>query len=217
MSTWTHSMDPIQGNSVLFGDYSWFLLDHANSHQGTHRRCWECFVAIFCQIPQCILLYRYWKFDLEWDIMLLIKKGNTRCHTVQIAHLQRQHVDVLPWPAQSPDISLSPSLYFSKNISGMCWITASDIGQLEPSLDQDWNAKPQVQVQSLIQLIQHQCVTVRDSNGGQTFYWLCDFILWPFYNLWPFQLWHYQIVLYIHFVCMKCYFLFITELIKSID
>ena len=39
--------------------------------------------------------------------LTLFQQDNARCHTAHVCttYLQQQHVNVLPWPAKSPDLS----------------------------------------------------------------------------------------------------------------
>lgn len=103
--------------------------------------------------------------------LTLFQQDNARCHTARVCttYLQQQRVNVLPWPAKSPDLSPIEHLWdlLDRRVRRR---SPSTLPQLENFLQQEWNAIPQIEIQRLIQSMRRRCMAVRDANGGHTRY-----------------------------------------------
>ena len=113
--------------------------------------------------------------------LTLFQQDNARCHTARVCttYLQQQRVNVLPWPAKSPDLSPIEHLWdvLDRRVRRR---SPSTLQQLERFLQQEWMAIPQIEIQTLVQSIHCRCIAVRDANGGHTrYWWVCDFVLRP--------------------------------------
>ena len=97
--------------------------------------------------------------------LTLFEQDNARCHTARVCstYLQQQHMNVLPWPAKSPDLSPIEHLWdvLDRRVRRR---SPSTLRQLERYLQQEWKAIPQIEIQRLIQSMRRRCMAVRDAN-----------------------------------------------------
>ena len=103
--------------------------------------------------------------------LALLQQDSARCHTARIctAYQQQQHVDVLPWPAKSPDLSPIEHLWDTMDRRRRRrWPVI--LAQLKLFLIQEWYAIPQGDSQNLIRSMRRCCIALRESNGGHTWY-----------------------------------------------
>ena len=80
-----------------------------------------------------------------------------------MAYPQEQHMDVLSWPAKSPDLSPIEHAWDVLHRRVSCPSPAT-LAELKRYLQQEWNAIPQIQIQRLIESRRRLCVAVRDSS-----------------------------------------------------
>ena len=103
--------------------------------------------------------------------LTVFQQDNARCHTARVCadFLQEQQVNVLPWPAKSPDLSPIEHLWdvLDRRVRRR---QPATLAHLELFLEQEWNAIPQNEIQTLIRSMRRRCTVVRDANGGHTLY-----------------------------------------------
>lgn len=101
--------------------------------------------------------------------LAFFQHDNARCHVARICRdfLQQQNVAVLPWPALSPDLSPIEHLWdnLDRRIRGRNPQTLQDLSTI---IVQEWNAIPQLHIQTLIRSMRRRCLAVREANGGHT-------------------------------------------------
>ena len=98
--------------------------------------------------------------------------------------MEAENVQVLPWPAYSPDMSpiehVWDALY--RRVQHRVPVLAN-IQQLRTAIEKEWNNIPQTTINSLINSMRRRYVVLHEANGGHTRYWL---VFWsmplPFFN-----------------------------------
>ena len=101
------------------------------------------------------------------------QQDNARPHSARIttAFLGDQNVNVLPWPAFSPDLSPIEHLWDQigrRVFDGRRIILNKD--QLIAALNEEWQAIPQFRIQRLIRSMRRRCQSVPNVHGGHTRY-----------------------------------------------
>lgn len=101
----------------------------------------------------------------------LLQQDNARCHTARITtdFLAEEHIEVLPWPALSPDLSPIEHLWDALDRRVRLRQPAT-LRQLTAILREEWNNIDQVEIQTLIRSMRRRCIATRDANGGHTRY-----------------------------------------------
>ena len=87
------------------------------------------------------------------------------------AYLQAHNIDVLPWPAFSPD--LNPIEHLWEELDRRVRRRdnpPSSVLELEQALLQEWNNIPQMTVNNLIKSMTRRVQSALDANGGHTRY-----------------------------------------------
>lgn len=109
-------------------------------------------------------------FDVNRRVTLL-QQDNARCHSARLTteFLQQANIEVLPWPALSPDLSPIEHLWDALDRRVRIRQPAT-LRQLHDILREEWTNIPQADIQALIRSMRRRCVAVRDANGGHTRY-----------------------------------------------
>ena len=101
------------------------------------------------------------------------QQDNARCHIARLSiqFLAQNNIDVLPWPALSPD--LSPIEQFWDEMDRRVrrrQPQPQSTQQLRNALLQEWNSIPQGFIQLLIGSMRRRCQAVVNARGGHTRY-----------------------------------------------
>ena len=103
----------------------------------------------------------------------LFQQDNARPHTARIsqAYLQQEHIQTLPWPAFSPDMSPIEHLWdeLGRRVHNR-QPQPADIHQLQAALVEEWRAIPQVRIQRLLQSMRRRILACIAARGGHTRY-----------------------------------------------
>lgn len=101
----------------------------------------------------------------------VFQHDNARCHTARVSmdYLNQQHIDVLPWPARSPDLNPIEHLWDALD-RRVRQRQPQTLRQLRAILVQEWNLIPQRQIRTLINSMRRRCIALRNANGGHTSY-----------------------------------------------
>lgn len=101
----------------------------------------------------------------------LFQQDNARCHTAHVCRnfLTQQNINVLDWPACSPDLSPIEHLWdaLDRRIRRR---NPQTLAQLEFFFIQEWNAIPQRDIQTLFNSMRRRCTAVMNAQGGHTRY-----------------------------------------------
>lgn len=104
---------------------------------------------------------------------LTLQQDNARPHVARIctAYLQAHNIDVLPWPAFSPDLNPIEHLWdeLDRRVRRRD-NPPSSVPELEQALLQEWNNIPQMTVNNLINSMTRRVQSALDANGGHTRY-----------------------------------------------
>ena len=103
----------------------------------------------------------------------LYQQDNARPHSARLTtdFLGQNNVQVLPWPAFSPD--LSPIEHLWDQLGCRVFDGRHNIHnrqQLIQTLNREWEAIPQYKIQRLIRSMRRRCQATIDVNGGHTRY-----------------------------------------------
>jgi len=101
------------------------------------------------------------------------QQDNARCHVAHVCmnFIQQQNIDVLPWPALSPD--LSPIEHLWDNLDRRLRRRnpqPESLAQVRAALLEEWNNIPQAEIQHLIASMRRRLTAVIDARGGHTRY-----------------------------------------------
>ena len=101
----------------------------------------------------------------------IFQQYNARCHTacVSVDYLQQQNIDLLPWPARSPDLSPIEHLWYALD-RRVRQCQPQTLCDMRNFLVEEWNRIPQQQMRALTNSMRRRCLAVRDANGGYTNY-----------------------------------------------
>lgn len=90
-------------------------------------------------------------------------------HAIQYRELNG--MDVIKWPAQSPDLNLIEALWMDMETElGETWGRIGDVGTLEQVLEMVWKSIPEERLNSLISSMPSRLQAVIDAGGGATPY-----------------------------------------------
>ena len=103
----------------------------------------------------------------------LYQQDNARPHSARLItdFLGQNNVQVLPWPAFSPD--LSPIKHLWDQLGRRVFNSRHNVHnrqQLIQTLNREWEAIPQYKIQRLIRSMRRRCKATIDVNGGHTRY-----------------------------------------------
>lgn len=104
---------------------------------------------------------------------LTLQQDNARPHSAR--HTQQfladEDVDVLPWPAYSPDLSPIEHLWdvIDRRVRSRDPRPES-LPALRLALQEAWDEIPQALIARLVNSMRRRCTAVRDANGGHTRY-----------------------------------------------
>ena len=104
--------------------------------------------------------------------MHTFQQDNARPHVahVNIQYLHQHHLNVLPWPAYSPDMSPIEHIWdeLGRRVRSRCDIHT--LQQLEQALVQEWNALPQRCLREKTRSMRRRCQACITARGGHTRY-----------------------------------------------
>jgi len=121
------------------------------------------------------LLHCHLCSNITWGVFL---QDNARPHTARHTQgfLRRNNVQLLPWPARSPDLSPIEHLWDHLGRRVRENHDVDDVRDLERALRVEWARIPLRVIRKLICSMRRQCLTVLACNGGHTRYWTpCEF------------------------------------------
>lgn len=98
---------------------------------------------------------------------------NARPHTARVVRtfLEENEIDVLPWPAQSPDLNPIEHLWDTLGRAILRQnVVFNTREQLFDCLSAEWNAIAQDQIDNLILSMPRRCRAVINNRGGHTLY-----------------------------------------------
>lgn len=103
----------------------------------------------------------------------IFQQDNARPHTARIttAFLQRNNVDVLPWPSKSPDLNPIEHLWdeLDRRVRQR-QPPPQSLQQLVNALQAEWANIPEQVIRNLTSSMGRRCQAVIDANGGHTRY-----------------------------------------------
>ena len=101
------------------------------------------------------------------------QQDNARPHTARVmaGFLERNHVDVLPWPAYSPDLSPIEHLWdqLGRRIARRD-PRPGNRDQLVAALQEEWANIPQDNIRRLVRSMRRRCTACINARGGHTPY-----------------------------------------------
>ena len=104
---------------------------------------------------------------------LTLQQDNARPHAARLtqAYLEAEGIEVLPWPPYYPDLSPIEHLWdaLDKKIRSRD-PPPQTLRQLRVALQEEWNAFPQVRIDTLVNSMRRRCAAVRQAHGGHTRY-----------------------------------------------
>ena len=97
--------------------------------------------------------------------LTVFQQDNARCHTARVCadYLQQQQMNILPWPAKSPDRSPVEHLWdvLDRRVKRR---QSATLAHLELFLEQEWNMIPKNEIQTIIRSMRRRCTAERDAN-----------------------------------------------------
>lgn len=102
----------------------------------------------------------------------IFQQDNARPHVARhtMDLLRANNVNVLDWPAKSPDLSPIEHLWDHMGRKVRERDNVNNVMDLERALHQEWNRIPMAVIQRLISSMRRRCVDVCAVNGGHTKY-----------------------------------------------
>ena len=101
------------------------------------------------------------------------QQENARRHVARdnMDYLRRRNIDVLPWPALSPDLSPREHLWdqLDRRVRKHQQ-QPKTLDQLQAALTEEWQRIPQVSINRLVASMRRRCVAVMNSQGSFTRY-----------------------------------------------
>ena len=103
----------------------------------------------------------------------ILQQDNARAHTsrVSMTFLQARNVQVLPWPALSPDMAPIEHVWdiLGQRVSRLA-AQPQNLQQLQAALQAEWWNIPQRTIQNIINSMRSRCIECVRANGGHTRY-----------------------------------------------
>lgn len=175
---WVRPGDPLQPHH----------LDLTVKHGGGGLMIWGCMTAkglgYGCHVEESIsssvyqdILQDHLKstmdyYGLETDDFIF-QQDNAPCHVSRATRqwFEDNGFDVLPWPAQSPDLNPIEHVwhYIKVKLSGYA-LKATSIGALWDRVNYEWNRVPQEYIVKLYQSMPTRIRAVIEAKGGPTKY-----------------------------------------------
>jgi len=83
-------------------------------------------------------------------------------------HFQKRHIELLPWPAKSPDLNLIEEVWsmLKRNLKR----SYSDVESLEKDVKKAWKSLESTYIKTLYGSMGRRIQAVRDAEGGPTDY-----------------------------------------------
>lgn len=104
---------------------------------------------------------------------VIFQQDNARPHVARICmeFLEAENVQVLDWPAYSPDMSPIEHLWddLDRRVRQRDPVP-ENVRQLRVALQEEWNNIPQATIDNLVNSMRRRCVALRAANGGHTRY-----------------------------------------------
>ncbi len=102
---------------------------------------------------------------------MILQQDNARPHIARITqqYLQQNNVDVLPWPASSPDKNPIEHLW-DRLGRKICARRLGDVQQLRAAIQQEWDAVGIRAIRTLVTSMRLRCTALVNANGGHTAY-----------------------------------------------
>ena len=101
------------------------------------------------------------------------QQHNARPHVARdnMDYLRRHNIDVLPWPALSPDLSPIEHLWDQLN-RRVCkrQQQPQTLDRLQAALTEEWQGIPQVTINRIVASMRRRCVAVINCRGSFTRY-----------------------------------------------
>ena len=104
---------------------------------------------------------------------LTLQQDNARPHTARIiqCYMQQHDVDLLPWPANSPDLAPIEHLWDEMERQLRRQIRdPANVQELARDLNRIWNSIPQAFLFQLVASMRRRCTAVINAEGGHTRY-----------------------------------------------
>ena len=103
-----------------------------------------------------------------------LQQDNATPHTAHLTvdYLEQQHVQILPWPSLSPDLSPIEHLWDELGRRVNRFHNPENVGQLKAALIQEWESIPQGRILRFVASMRGRCnaVTCIAAQGGHTQY-----------------------------------------------
>lgn len=103
---------------------------------------------------------------------LTLQQDNARPHTARIVMAELDAIEVLPWPARSPDLSPIEQLWdeVGRRLRDNYELPAVNVNQLADRIRHEWNSIPQETIQHLILSMPRRLTECIEKRGGHTSY-----------------------------------------------
>lgn len=103
---------------------------------------------------------------------LVFQHDNARPHTARVTadFLQRNNVNVLPWPSRSPDLSPIEHIWDELGRRVRRNHQPATLPALENALVQEWRRLPAITVQRYVDSMRRRLIACILANGGHTRY-----------------------------------------------
>jgi len=108
----------------------------------------------------------------------ILQQDNAPAHRARrtTIHLQQNDVNVMPWPALSPDMAHIEHVWDELGRRVRARVPPpADVRQLRDALLEEWNNLPQQRITNIVSSMRRRCRACIASDGSYTRYWFCDF------------------------------------------
>lgn len=111
-------------------------------------------------------------FAAEEGPDFVLQHDNARPHTARLVtqYLQEHNIEVLEWPANSPDLNPIEHLWDVLQRRLRDRPAAANLNDLAEMLQEEWNNIPREIIENLINSMPRRCQEVRLARGGHTHY-----------------------------------------------